>query len=204
LILPDLQTVQRRRKRVLGFVSVVMLFAVLTIGSAWPQSSWPRVAVESIGLLLILAAIVGRAWCSLYIGGRKKSELVQEGPYSLCRNPLYVFSVMGVFGALSQTGSISLAAAFTAVTAAVFIPVVRQEEAYLSAAFPGDYDDYARRTPRFLPAPALWRTSSELTVRPKFLVRTLLDGLPFLAAWPAFELLSALHDGPLKPLLRLP
>ena len=88
LTLPDLQAVQRRRKRVLGFASVTVLFAVLAVGSAWSEGSWTRRAIGDAGILLILTAIVGRAWCSLYIGGRKKSELVQEGPYSLCRNPL--------------------------------------------------------------------------------------------------------------------
>ena len=204
LTLPDLQAVQRRRKRVLGFASVTVLFAVLAVGSSWPEGSWTRRAIGDAGILLILTAIVGRAWCSLYIGGRKKSELVQEGPYSLCRNPLYSFSIIGTFGALAQTGSILLALAFTVVTVLIFIPVVRQEEVYLSRAFPEAYEIYARPTPRFLPDPRLWRTSSELIIRPGLFVRTLLDGLPFLAAWPLFEFIGRLHDGPLPPLLRLP
>lgn len=204
LTLPDLQAVQRRRKRVLGFASVTVLFAVLAVGSSWPEGSWTRRAIGDAGILLILTAIVGRAWCSLYIGGRKKSELVQEGPYSLCRNPLYSFSIIGTFGALAQTGSILLALAFTVVTVLIFIPVVRQEEVYLSRAFPEAYEIYARPTPRFLPDPRLWRTSSELIIRPGLFVRTLLDGLPFLAAWPLLEFIGRLHDGPLPPLLRLP
>ena len=204
LTLPDLQAVQRRRKRVLGFASVTVLFAVLAVGSSWPEGSWTRRAIGDAGILLILTAIVGRAWCSLYIGGRKKSELVQEGPYSLCRNPLYSFSIIGTFGALAQTGSILLALAFTVLTVLIFIPVVRQEEVYLSRAFPEAYEIYARPTPRFLPDPRLWRTSSELIIRPGLFVRTLLDGLPFLAAWPLLEFIGRLHDGPLPPLLRLP
>jgi protein-S-isoprenylcysteine O-methyltransferase Ste14 len=31
-----------------------------------------------------------RLWSTLYIGGRKRVVLVSDGPYSLCRNPLYV------------------------------------------------------------------------------------------------------------------
>lgn len=204
LILPDLQAVQRRRKRVLGVVFVVMLLAVLAVGSGWPEGSWIRRAIAAAGILLILIAIVGRAWCSLYIGGRKRSELVQEGPYSLCRNPLYFFSIIGTFGALAQSGSLLLAVAFTGLTALIFVPVVRQEEVYLSRAFPEAYKNYARPTPRFLPDPRLWRTSPELTIRPGLFVRTLFDGLPFLAAWPLFELIGRLHDGPLPPLMRLP
>ncbi|MBX9803287.1 MAG: isoprenylcysteine carboxylmethyltransferase family protein [Caulobacteraceae bacterium] len=204
LILPDLQAVQRRRKRVLGFAFVAMLLAVLAVGSGWPEGSRIRRVIGDAGLLLILTAIVGRAWCSLYIGGRKTSELVQEGPYSLCRNPLYSFSIIGTFGALAQTGSLLLALAFTGLTVLIFIPVVRQEEVYLSRAFPEAYEIYAGPTPRFLPDPRLWRTSPELTIKPRLFVRTLLDGLPFLAAWPLFELIGRLHDGPLSPLMRLP
>lgn len=39
----------------------------------------PYDALEMLGLLLIIAAVLGRLWCSLYISGRKD----KEGPYSI-------------------------------------------------------------------------------------------------------------------------
>lgn len=202
--LPDLRAVQLRRKRRLAAALAVLLTLMLFVGSAWPGEAWPRRLIENGGLALIFAAIVGRAWCSLYIGGRKKTELVQDGPYALCRNPLYLFSFVGSFGAGAQTGSLSLALIFTGATAAVFAPVIRQEEIYLSRAFPRTYPAYARTTPRLAPDLTLWRSPGELTIRPIFFLRTLADGLPFLLAWPLFEFLARLQDGPWPPLIRLP
>jgi protein-S-isoprenylcysteine O-methyltransferase Ste14 len=48
-----------------------------------------------VGLLLVGIATVGRLWCSLYISGRKSAELVMDGPYSICRHPLYFFPYLG-------------------------------------------------------------------------------------------------------------
>lgn len=200
----DLATVQKIRKAaVLAALIGLVGLALVTQSIGGVDGEWHE-HVEAAGFVAMILSIVGRAWCSLYIGGRKKSELVQEGPYSLCRNPLYSFSIIGTFGALAQTGSLLLTLAFTAVTVLIFMAVVRQEEVYLSRAFPEAYPIYAGPTPRFLPDPRLWRTSQELTIRPGLFVRTLLDGLPFLAAWPLFEFIGRLHDGPLPPLMRLP
>lgn len=55
--------------------------------------------LETISLLLIVIATVGRStWSSLYISGDKEHRAVCEGPYAILRNPLYMFSFVGVFG----------------------------------------------------------------------------------------------------------
>ena len=42
---------------------------------------------------MILICILGRTWATLYIGGQKQRELVTKGPYSVVRNPLYLFTL---------------------------------------------------------------------------------------------------------------
>jgi len=78
--------VQQNRKRAIGLALAAAL-AVLPFLRSQPAGSLHE-AVEGAGLALIAAAIVGRAWCTLYIGGRKLHELVTAGPYSISRNPL--------------------------------------------------------------------------------------------------------------------
>ena len=51
-----------------------------------------------VGCLCVGAAMVGRMWCAQYIAGYKNDVLVREGPYSVCRNPLYFFSFLGGIG----------------------------------------------------------------------------------------------------------
>ena len=200
----DLQRVQRIRKAVmlLGIIAVVAI-AVLT-RSEWGDGEFHE-GVEAVGLALIAICIVGRAWCSLYIGGRKKAEIVDRGPYSVSRNPLYVFSFIGAFGVGAQTGSVTLAALFVAVTVVVFWFTVLREEAWLSEAFGAAYTAYVARTPRFGPDFSKWRDEGLLEIRPRFFLTTLRDGLVFLLAVPLFESVDRLQEiGWSAPLLHLP
>ena len=161
--------------------------------------------LEAFGLALIAVCIVGRAWCSLYIGGRKKAEIVSRGPYSISRNPLYIFSFFGAFGIGAQSGSLTLAVLFTLASLAVFYLTVRREEAWLGATFGAAYAAYKARTPRFLPNFALWRDEAELSIRPSFFLTTIRDGLVFLLAIPLFEAIDlAQAEGWLKVLAHLP
>lgn len=200
---PDLHAVQIRRKYAVAAFLFLLLSVSFVFGSAWEPRGWFRYLLEEGGLALILIAIVGRAWCSLYIGGRKKTELVQQGPYALTRNPLYVFSFLGALGVGAQTGSLVLTAAYLAVTVLIFLPVIAKEEQYLRRAFPADFPRYVRSTPRIIPNLRPVPGHALIQVNPVFFLRTLLDGLPFLLAWPLYDLVAWLHADVWPPLLRI-
>ena len=166
-----------------------------------PWHEW----VERAGLAAIVFSIVGRAWCSLYIGGRKKAEIVDRGPYSVSRNPLYVFSFIGAFGIGAQTGSVTVALLFVAAAIWIFRRTVRREEGFLSREFGEVYARYVERTPRFGPDFRLWRDEPELTVRPEFFLTTIRDGLMLLVALPVFELIDqGQAQGWLRVFMHLP
>ncbi|WP_258317130.1 methyltransferase family protein [Brevundimonas diminuta] len=189
------------RKYILAAGLAVMLAWTATV-RAVPYLEHP---VEHLGLVCILACILGRAWCSLYIGGRKKQEIVDVGPYSISRNPLYVFSFLGAFGVGAQTGSLVVAVVFAAAAYVVFRVVVGREEAFLLQAFGSPYEAYLSRTPRFLPNLSLWRDADVLSIRPVFFLRTVRDGLVFLLAVPVFESLELLQRvGGFTSLFQLP
>ena len=183
----DLQTVQKIRKGAVLVALLALVGLTMVSQSASGLDSPLHEGVEAVGLAAIVFAIVGRAWCSLYIGGRKKAEIVDRGPYSITRNPLYVFSFIGAFGVGAQTGSVTIGAIFAVATFLVFLRTVGREEAWLAEHFGAPYAAYCARTPRFLPNPARWRDAEQLVVRPAFFVRTLRDGLVFLAAVPVME-----------------
>ncbi|MBX9801601.1 MAG: isoprenylcysteine carboxylmethyltransferase family protein [Caulobacteraceae bacterium] len=186
----DLQRVQRIRKlAVLVALIGLMGASMVTQSIDGIDGEWHE-RVESIGLVAIVLSIVGRAWCSLYIGGRKKSEIVDRGPYSVTHNPLYVFSYIGAFGIGAQSGSATIGAAFVLAAMVVFYMTVKREEAFLEREFGAVYAAYKARTPRFWPRFSLWRDEEHLTIRPALFVTTILDGLVFLLAIPLFELID--------------
>ena len=78
----DLRGMQRKRKQVAWF-AVVACGAVLTVVEPiWrPAVPGAFALITNLGLLLIAVCIVGRTWCTLYIGGHKKRQLTTHGPY---------------------------------------------------------------------------------------------------------------------------
>lgn len=201
----DLQIVQRIRKvAVLAALIALIALSVVTQSIGGVDGPWHE-WVERVGLAAMIFSIVGRAWCSLYIGGRKKAEIVDRGPYSVSRNPLYVFSFIGAFGIGAQTGSVTVALLFVGAAVWIFVQTVKREEGFLSREFGEVYARYVARTPRFGPDFRLWRDEPELTVRPEFFLTTIRDGLMLLVAMPVFELIDmGQADGWLRVLLHLP
>lgn len=185
----DIQSVQRWRK-VGIIVGGIFLLACAMFVRTWPLLEYPA---EQLGLVAIAACVIGRAWCSLYIGGRKKYEIVSTGPYSISRNPLYVFSFIGAFGIGAQS-SLTVGGVFALACWLVFRIVVSREERFLTDAFGSQYEAYRARTPRFLPDLRLWRGEAEVLIQPKFFVRTVLDGSVFLLALPLFEAFERLQS----------
>jgi protein-S-isoprenylcysteine O-methyltransferase Ste14 len=202
----DLQKLQRARKRLLLGLFGLTLVAIFFTDSYWyTRRSALYGAIEWFGIVLIFACILGRTWCSLYIGGRKKRELVTVGPYSLVRNPLYIFTLLGAVGIGAQSGSLLIAGWFAAVTFIVFDRVVRSEERFLAEEFPSEFQAYARRVHRFLPRFAGWSDVDELFVRPRLIRQTFLDAGLLLVSIPAADMLETLQRYEITPvLLRLP
>lgn len=190
---------QQRRRLAIAIVLSLLVFALLFVRSH--STGHLHEYLEAFGISLIVMAIIGRMWCTLYIGGRKSAEIVQDGPYSMTRNPLYVFSTIGAIGIGAQTGSLIVALAFGVLCYLAFASVIRTEEAFLKASFGKPYEDYCTEVPRFFPNLSLFRDKAELLVKPDRIYRTFMDGLVFFVAYPFFEFVEYLQDAGILPVL---
>ncbi|HVP44212.1 MAG TPA: isoprenylcysteine carboxylmethyltransferase family protein [Terriglobales bacterium] len=134
----DWGTWARRIRVPVGFV-----FAVLYLWLARPTAASiiAGAAVAAVGLAL-------RAWASGHVS--KAEEITQSGPYAYTRNPLYLGSILVGAGFALAARSPWIAAGMLALFLAVYIPVIRWEEAWLRAHL-GGFDEYAARVPRLLP-----------------------------------------------------
>jgi protein-S-isoprenylcysteine O-methyltransferase Ste14 len=52
-----------------------------------------------IGFVLMMVCALGRLWSLQYLSGYKTRTIVESGPFSVVRNPLYLFSFLGALGA---------------------------------------------------------------------------------------------------------
>lgn len=128
------------------------------------EGSWADVDSDFIGWLLFMLGAGWRWWATLYIGGRKHWMIVEDGPYSICRNPLYVgtccMALAVVFFLESATLGIGLL-----LMLAYYLPVtVSAEEHMLREKFGQPFIDYCLRVPRFWPRPRQLQTPRQIIV----------------------------------------
>jgi protein-S-isoprenylcysteine O-methyltransferase Ste14 len=130
--------VARRIRVPLGF-----LLAIVFIWLAHP--TWASIA---IGAVVAFSGVAVRAAASGHV--RKNQELTKTGPYGHTRNPLYLGSIVIAAGFAIAALSAWLVVIMVLMFVAIYVPVIRSEEAFLRAAF-SDFEDYCSRVPRIVP-----------------------------------------------------
>lgn len=184
---------QAGRKLVLALGCLLGLGVVAFTDSYWPDEGSVHEAIEWVGMTLIAICVVGRTWCSLYIGNRKNKEVVQDGPYSVVRNPLYFFSIIGGFGVGAQAGGITVSLVCGFLTWAVFSRMAQIEEDHMVETFGSQYFYYMMRVPRLWPQLSLYHSRDSFEVFPAQIVRTFWDASIFFVAVPVMEFFDYLH-----------
>lgn len=193
-----------RRRILVSRVAAVVFCAVLLLTESRNEGSLSSSLLYLFGLCLIGVATAGRLWCALYISGYKNSSLVTVGPYSLCRNPLYFFSLLGFTGVGFATETWTLGLVALASFSLLYPSVIAAEERHLRSCFGPAFDDYRARTPSFLPDFSGYREPAEYTVNPRVFRRALNDIIWFVWAAGLLEVVEALHElGYVKPLMAL-
>ena len=162
------QSFGHRRFRWRGTVAIIVLVpaAVCTSLSAplVPEQSLGHPFLQALAWIGFVAGALFRFWATLYIGGRKECDLVTDGPYSLCRHPLYLGSLLlGISMSLFLESPIFLLAvlAVGGVYTRGTIPV---EEAVLHARHGTRYEAYCRNVPRLLPRTIAVHSPKEIAV----------------------------------------
>jgi protein-S-isoprenylcysteine O-methyltransferase Ste14 len=119
-----------------------------------PQSLW----VEYAGFALTLAGCLFAIWARVVLGGNWSSQitlqqghsLIEEGPYTLARHPIYLGFVLAFVGTVLVVGEVR--ALFGLVLILVRLAwKMSQEEKLMLQAFPSEYPEYRRRVKALIP-----------------------------------------------------
>lgn len=153
-----------------------------------------HVVLDSVGIILIFVGVMGRFWCIIHIGGRKSKSVYQDGPYSICRHPLYLFSTVATFGVGLTFGSVLIGVVLGLLVFGILYKTARHEERYLLAQFNQDYRDYARRVPRMIPRFSLWKDEPKIFLDTKALYGNFRDALVFMSFIPLSRLCIWLRE----------
>jgi len=139
-----------RRRVGITLLVFIVLVAEDIIEGVRPHdlTNW-RDVKSVIGLGLVLTGLALRSWAAGIL--HKQSKLTMHGPYAAIRNPLYVGSFMLMLGFCTLIDDIENIWFIMGPFLLLFILQVRVEEQRLAARFGGNWDDYVRATPRFIP-----------------------------------------------------
>lgn len=184
------EAIHRKFVTLLFCASVAVLFVVS--GSAWHHMSGPIAhLVTPLGIFIAAIGAFGRLWCSSYIGGNKNSCLVTVGPYSLTRNPLYLFSFIGGLGVAITTETLTIPIVFALWFVVYHRRVIAGEEALLQSRYGRDFEAYSRRVPRFWPKFAGYVEPERWELGPPAVRRSLTEVVWFVAM---AVVLHVVHD----------
>ncbi len=161
--------------------------------------------MECVGFVLLVVAAMGRIWSFMFICGRKNSDVIMDGPYSIVRHPLYLFSFLGFVGAGLAFKSWTLAGGFGALFLITHWPALLREEARLTSIFGDAYREYARRVPRFFANPRLLTYTSSVAISPARFSITLLESVGVLMVFLLSIVVNRVHTAyPKSIILYLP
>lgn len=196
----DRPTVQLRSgpRILISRLFVAGVAAALMLGrSRWamPGSMIPELMMLA-GLTMATLAAAGRMWCSLFIAGRKNAVLVTQGPYALCRNPLYFSSLVGAMGVGLASGMFTVTLAVALAFALYYPGVIRREEVFLLQRHGESFVTYVQKVPCFWPqrggGPDAFPTS--IQCHPRIFIAHLASAICFPIACGASHVVSLLRS----------
>jgi len=181
----------------------VLLFLILLFtSSAWEEKS-PVVTIILffLGAVLVGIASMGRLWCSIYIAGYKTDRLIKEGPYSICRNPLYFFSFIGALGVGMATESF-LIPFLIMITFTIYYPmVIKSEEAEMLKKHGKEYEAYLGLVPSFFPHISKLKEPDSYITKPIIFRKHIFSALWFVWLLGILELIEGFHELHVLPVI---
>ena len=104
---------------------------------------------SAVGFGLITLGLAVRSWAAALL--KKGEELATQGPYELCRNPLYLGSLLMGGGFCVLIADIATTVVLAVGFGVTIGPTIRLEERKLSDRFGKAWAEYAARVPAFIP-----------------------------------------------------
>ncbi len=181
-------------------INLSRLATLLLVGALCVTSSRWAEANPLLGELLALTGwiltgigVLGRVWSGSYICGRKNQQLMTVGPYSLCRNPLYLFSFIGGIGIMLVTQTLLFPALYVLIFLAYYHPVMHAEEQTLQAMHGENFEKFRREVPLFWPRSWRFTESEQYPMSARHFRRFLLEVIWFIVLAAVLQLMHYLH-----------
>jgi len=174
-----------------------ILFVFLVIEDLWEQTLPRNLANLTdvkvlLGLGLVFGGLALRSWAAGTL--HKRRVLTTSGPYGIVRHPLYIGSFMMMIGFCLLIDDRENIYFVLGPVLAMYLARALNEEKTLAAAFPDQWDDFARKVPRLIPRRlpkdlfSSWTLRQWLNNREYQAVSAVLLGLVGLQIWQMYKL----------------
>jgi len=186
-------------------ILIATLIACILSKSSFPYATAIHESAEQLGYILISICVIGRVYCTAFLGGFKNDSLITTGPFSIVRNPLYSCSLIGILGIGFMSNHIVVLIGLPIAFFIMYYFLIKREEAFLLEKFGNAYTAYCKRTPKLIPNFSLYNMPATTQMMPKYLNKALLDSCWWIAIFPLMEATNLLQNyGYIKPLFFLP
>lgn len=195
----------KHRKRDSKLLVAFILAAIFFTRPLIPVEGDIHESFEFVGYFLVALCVCGRLYTTAFLGGHKNEMLIDYGPFSICRNPLYFFSLCGFTGICLMTNHIIIILCAPPLFFTVYYFLILREEVFLREKFGVAFDRYMESVPRLLPRFSLYHAPETVEMRPKYLARAFRDNLWWFISFPIIEFSEYLQEiHLLSPLFMLP
>lgn len=132
-------------------VGVVILSLTLAKGHWFPAETGTHEVFDWLGVALVVGGSSLRLWAGMHIRPWKGKHLVQSGPYAYCRHPLYLGSLLALFGLCAIAQNTLFVCGTLALCVGGYALKVVVEERKLSLRFGSAWHAYRAKTPALVP-----------------------------------------------------
>jgi len=190
----DKKLIERIRTKFTRAMGIIVFVCMAFCGSKLETVSPVAAALlYGIGLMLVSVAACGRLWCMLYIAGHKTHNLVTAGPYSLCRNPLYLFSFIGTLGIGLGSSTLTIPLVFLAAFSLYYPFTIKKEENRLLEIHGKAFSNYCEKTPRYFPSLKNFVEPEQYMVDPRIFRRHVGNAILWVCVFGLWELFECLR-----------
>lgn len=171
-----------------SWIVFAFCIALIFLSKPWVHSETSEhMVVDLIGFFLVLVCVFGRVYTTAFLGGHKNVRLINYGPFSIVRNPLYVFSMIGVLGVSIFTQRPWIMLIGPVGVTVIYYYLVKREEGFLLSAFGDEYAEYCRKVPRFIPNFSLYSAPELVNTSPSRLLNAVFDAFWWFAVLGVLE-----------------
>lgn len=191
------------KNRMFGSRFALILTILVTLFSRqyWTEETVYHEVFEIIGVIFVGICAMGRIYSTAFLGGHKNECLITHGIYSVLRNPLYFFTLLGVTGIALISNHISVMIGLPLFFALMYRGLINREQAFLQEKFGQTYIDYTQSTSAMFPNFANYRAPETVVMNPRLLTKSLFDAVWWLAALPIIEFIEYLQAHHVLPIL---